>query len=65
MQVGLSAHAGAFFLWLLSLSLLTLLGTGMGLLVGAMIPNMQKAITFSVIFVFSAILLGTPRSSSF
>ncbi|ELR21493.1 ABC2 type transporter superfamily protein [Acanthamoeba castellanii str. Neff] len=56
--VGLSAHAGAFFLWLLSLCLFTLLGSGLGLIVGAAIPNMQQAITISVIFILSSIILG-------
>jgi multisubunit Na+/H+ antiporter MnhE subunit len=57
--VGLSAHAGAFFLWLLGLCLFTLLGSGLGLIVGAAIPNMQQAITISVIFILSSIILGT------
>lgn len=57
--MGLSAHAGAFFLWLLSLCLFTLLGSGLGLIVGAAIPNMQQAITISVIFILSSIILGT------
>jgi hypothetical protein len=55
---GLVRARGAFFLWLLSLCLLTLLGSGLGLIVGAAIPNIQQAITIAVIFILSSIILG-------
>jgi hypothetical protein len=59
LQVGLTEHAGAFFLYVLTICMLAVFSSVMGLLIGTTIPDMSKAMVLSVIILLVTILLGT------
>jgi hypothetical protein len=57
-QVGLSPRADTFILYIIYLCLFALLGSGIGLLIGATVLDVKKALTASVIIVLGSVLLG-------
>ncbi|ELR21489.1 ABC transporter, ATPbinding domain containing protein [Acanthamoeba castellanii str. Neff] len=57
-MVGLTEHAGAFFLYVLTICMLAVFSSVMGLLIGTTIPDMSKAMVLSVIILLVTILLG-------
>jgi hypothetical protein len=59
LQVGLTEHAGAFFLYVLTICMLAVFSSVIGLLIGATVPDMSKAMVLSVIILLVTILLGT------
>jgi ABC-type multidrug transport system permease subunit len=57
-QVGLAPRAECFILYIVFVCLFALLGSGIGLLIGATMLDVKKALTVSVIVVLSSVLLG-------
>jgi ABC-type multidrug transport system permease subunit len=58
-QVGLADNAGTFFFFTTIMCLFALMGSGIGLLIGATMVDAKKAVTLSTIAVLGSVLLGT------
>lgn len=63
-MVDLSNDGYTFIFYIVILWLFTLMGTGIGLFIGAAIPDVKKALTISIIVVLASVLLGSPHPKS-
>jgi ABC-type multidrug transport system permease subunit len=57
-MVGMSSYSGNFFFFILIMCLFVLMGNSIGVMVAAIIPDLKKALTFSVVIVLGSVLLG-------
>jgi predicted transporter len=55
----LATDAGTFFFFTTIMCLFVLMGSGIGLLIGATMVDVKKALTMSTIVVLGSVLLGT------
>jgi ABC-type multidrug transport system permease subunit len=58
-MVGLADDGGSFVFFVVIMCLFVLMGSGVGLLIGAIMVDVKKALTLSTIVVLGSVLLGT------
>jgi ABC-type multidrug transport system permease subunit len=58
-MVGLADDGGSFVFFVVIMCLFVLMGSGIGLLIGAIMVDVKKALTLSTIVVLGSVLLGT------